>query len=80
MSKRNGDRARADRRQKHKVLTRTRNRELGKVSQQAVVSSPAQDGNNNVSSQLRVSTVNGQADPSVLEIVVSHSSLGGRNA
>jgi len=79
MSKRNGDRARSDRQQKHKVVNRQRNRGLGKVSQPAVASNPAQDGNNNVSSRLRVSRVNGQTDPSVMEIVVSHSSSGGRN-
>jgi hypothetical protein len=79
MSKRNGDRARSNRQQTHKVLNRQRSRGLGKVSQQAVTSSAAQDGNNNVSSRLRVSRVNGQAEPSVLEIVVSHSSSGGRN-
>ena len=79
MSKRNGDKARSNRQQKHKVLNRQRIRALGKESQQAVASSPAQDENNNVSSRLRVSRVNGQADPSVMEIVVSHASSGGRN-
>ena len=79
MSKRNGDKARSNRQQKHKVLNRQRNRGLGTVSQQAVASNPAQDANNNVSSRLRESRVNGQSDPSVMEIVVSHSSSGGRN-
>ena len=79
MSKRNGDKARSNRQQKHKVVNRQRIRALGKASQQAVASNPAENGNNNVSSRLRVSRVNGQSDPSVMEIVVSHSSSGGRN-
>ena len=82
MSKRNGDKARANRQQKRKVLNRKRNRGSGKLSKQAVASGPAQNqnGNNNVSSRLRLSTVNGQADPSALEIVVSRSRSGGKNA
>ena len=79
MSKRNGDKARANRQQKRKVLNRKRNQGAGGSAKQAVASNN-QSGNNNFSSQLRLSTVNGQGELSAPEVVVSRSRSGGKNA
>ncbi len=72
MSKRSGDKARANRQQKHKLLQRKNSRELGKTSQRdATAAIPAEEGNQAGSSRLRQLMVDGKAHPTALEIVVS---------
>lgn len=71
MSKSNGDRARAHRRQKLKILRRIHSRALGMaLERQATEPSLSKDGYQIVPSQLRQLTVNGKADPNALENVV----------
>lgn len=71
MSKRNGNKARASRQQKRKMLQRKHSRELGESPEsKSMAPSPANVGERVVSSQLRQLIVNGKADPNALEIVV----------
>jgi hypothetical protein len=80
MSKRTGDKSRANRQQKHKMLMRKHSRELGKPVEdkedKATAPGPTEDGNQVVSSRLRQLTVDGKADPTALEIVVSPAAQG----
>ena len=74
MSKSNGDRARAHRQQKFKILRRHHSRALGlALERQATEPILSNDGNQVVPSRLRQSTVNGQADPNALESVASQA-------
>jgi hypothetical protein len=80
MSKRSGDKARANRQQKQKMLQRKRSRELGGSSpRDATPPGPAKDRNQVVASRLRQLIVDGKSDPTALEIVVSQSNPGGQN-
>ena len=70
MSKSNGDRARANRQQKLKILRRNHSRALGMaLERQATELSLSKDGNQVVPSRLRQLTVNGKAVPNALESV-----------
>jgi len=80
MSKRNGDKSRSNRQQKQKLLQRKHSRALGKSSpSNATAPSAAEDGNQAGSSRLRQLTVDGKADPTALEIVVSQPRVEKQN-
>ena len=79
MSKRNGDKARFSRQQKHKVLQRKLSRELGKPSLRDGASDAVQQENQAGSTRLRQLVVDGKADPTALEIVVTQPGPGGQH-
>lgn len=80
MSKITGDKSRANRQQKHKMLMRKHSRELGKPSEgKATMPNSAEAGNHDVSGQSRQLTVDGKAAPADVEIVVAQSAQGVAN-
>ena len=80
MSKRNGDKARANRQQKRKMRQRKHSQALGlPLEHKTATPGLTKGGEQVVSSRLRQLIVNGKADPNALEIVVYQVPQGGQN-